>query len=99
MICPNCGGKIQVVETRHDLNSNETYRQKECLHCRHIIYSVEYEVFSESIKDIWKSLERRSQWHRKTSEKHKCFGRYLDISPACAECQWKKECLEKSKSN
>lgn len=99
MNCPNCGGKIRVLDVRQDFHDNETYRKKECRDCHYIFFTIEYDVNPDSMIKKWASLDR--SYHRrkeaKILEKHRCFGRYVEISPACAECKWRKECLEKSK--
>ena len=60
MVCPKCGGKVHVVDNVNT-NENETYRQKECLKCRHVFYTVEFEVDNDkSLKDTWKNNHRRN---------------------------------------
>lgn len=99
MVCPNCGGKLSVLDVRQDPKDNETYRKKECRSCHYVAFTIEYEVEHDSVIKMWNSLNRCGYIKKdsKPAERHKCFGRYLNISPACAECQWRKECLEKSK--
>lgn len=99
MNCPNCGGKLHVLDVRQDINTNETCRKKECYDCHYIVFTREYEVKPGDVNKFkykWNALDR-SNHNQKIRKQHKCFGRYLDISPACAECKWQKECLEKSK--
>lgn len=44
MICPKCGGKISVVQTIQNKETNETYRRKKCMFCRYLFYTIEYEI-------------------------------------------------------
>jgi transcriptional regulator NrdR family protein len=43
MTCPECGGKVRVLEN-FDTSDNEIYRRRRCTECSHIFYTVEYEV-------------------------------------------------------
>lgn len=53
MICPECGGKIKVMETAQTEN-NETYRRKKCLECGRLIFTAEYEVEpTEQFRTEW----------------------------------------------
>lgn len=100
MTCPKCGGKLLVVDTRHDTKENETYRQKECASCHTYIYSVEYEVFAKDVQQIWNSLDRRHLARQaKKDSPYSCFGRYCAMYPVCAECKWKEQCSDKANKN
>lgn len=46
MVCPNCGGKTKVKESRAD--SDVIYRRRRCIDCNYIFYTEE--VDSESAK-------------------------------------------------
>lgn len=44
MKCPKCGS-TKIKNTDHvDTPENEIFRQKECWNCKHLFYTVEFEV-------------------------------------------------------
>ena len=41
MICPKCGGKIKVLDVRHNTRTNEDYRKRRCTECGYTFFTVE----------------------------------------------------------
>ena len=66
MICEKCGSKeVKTVDTRHNDESYETYRQKVCKNCGRTFYTMEFEV-----EDDADFMESWCKNHRmKTKEK------------------------------
>lgn len=61
MICPKCYSKTKVLDTRHDIKENETYRQHLCTNtnCNYKFYTVEFEVIkNKSFKEKYSSITR-----------------------------------------
>lgn len=58
MICPKCGNKTKVIDTRFNVDENETYRRRLCTNheCSHRFYTTEFDVSdNDSFKDRWKN--------------------------------------------
>lgn len=59
MICPKCKGKLQVTDSVHNDNENETYRLKKCISCNHTFFTVEYEVIqNQRFEEDWAEHHR-----------------------------------------
>jgi transcriptional regulator NrdR family protein len=59
MTCPNCNGKVRVVDNTSVDARNEDYRKRKCTVCGHIFYTVEFEVeCDESLKQDWVNYNR-----------------------------------------
>ncbi len=58
MKCPKCDNRLKVIDTRHNLEDNETYRRLRCYDCGSEFYSGEFEIDFKSIENVWKTLER-----------------------------------------
>ena len=43
MTCPKCDGKLKIRSTLLS-DENEVYRQKKCLSCGYLFYTIEFEV-------------------------------------------------------
>jgi transcriptional regulator NrdR family protein len=43
MLCPKCKGSVQTLDTVN-VTWNEIYRRKQCLACKHIFFTAEFEV-------------------------------------------------------
>lgn len=41
MVCPKCGGKVDVMETRNDFATNTIYRERFCKRCWRTFYTIE----------------------------------------------------------
>ena len=68
MTCPECSGKVCVVDLVN-ADDNTTYRKRKCKSCGHIFYTVEFEVVSyESIKDEWNRCYRKTKERNKQNE-------------------------------
>jgi len=50
MICPKCGGEVQVVDSRH--NAETVVRRRRCKICKHIFYTQETITDSAVFSDI-----------------------------------------------
>ena len=60
MICPNCGEKTTVIDTRPEHRNNTTYRKHRCKNCKHTFYTAEIRVpETQQFKNIWKLLARK----------------------------------------
>lgn len=59
MTCPNCNGKVRVVDCTDVDPRNEIYRKRKCTVCGHIFYTVEFEVdYDDSLKQDWVKYNR-----------------------------------------
>ena len=60
MKCPECKGKLKVLDIVHDEENLETYRLKKCKECGHSLYTIEMEVLcvDEKFKRTWKRNHR-----------------------------------------
>lgn len=62
MKCPNCGKKLLVKDTVHNVADNEVYRKRVCECCDKIIFTTEFEVEADmDYMELWYSNHR----HRK----------------------------------
>lgn len=60
MYCPNCGGKLRVLDNVKNPDENEIYRKKSCTACGHVFHTVEYEVVeNQKFKDEWNKYYRQ----------------------------------------
>ena len=58
MNCPNCGGKVAVIDTT-STPDGEIYRKRKCRECNYVFYTVEIEVeFDEAVRDAWNRFYR-----------------------------------------
>lgn len=71
MRCPKCSGAVRAIDTRRT-EENEIYRKRKCVACRHVFYTLEFEVENNSaFQKEWSAMlktEKRS-WgknHKKT---------------------------------
>lgn len=91
MICPDCGGKIRVVDTLHSPN-NETYRRRKCTECDYAFYTIEYEVeetemFLEDLHSCARYIQKRSidaAWYAKQKTIRELRGRARSV--ICRKC-------------
>lgn len=59
MICPNCGNRTKVCDTRFDQNENEIFRKRMCKTCSHEFFTVEFEIEkTNKFVTLWKTLMR-----------------------------------------
>lgn len=66
MKCPKCGGKVNVMDTVHNTDLNEIYRERICEDCGHIFYTTEYEVVqNQAFEEDWAQYHRREYAHTK----------------------------------
>lgn len=57
MICPECNGKLEVVETVRD--SDYVYRRKRCKSCGQLIYTTEKAVVpNPEFRNVWNTYAR-----------------------------------------
>lgn len=62
MLCPICGGKVVVKESRHDFETNEMYRERVCKSCQYRFYTVESEAREdEELFSTWARLRREAR--------------------------------------
>ena len=63
MTCPKCEStRLGVKDIVHNDESNETYRQRKCLECGKIFYTVEFEaVYDDQFADDWNRHHRSSK--------------------------------------
>ena len=64
MICPECGGKTRVLDTRFNDEHNEIYRRRTCPICNHIFFTMEFEAdytlaFAKSYTATFKNRDKR----------------------------------------
>lgn len=58
MNCPGCGAKSRISRTLHS-HENEIYRQRLCLECSNIFYTIEYEMeYTDTFKKEFNNLLR-----------------------------------------
>lgn len=62
MICPECGGKLTVVDVRHNAEDNEDYRKRKCMRCGKAMYSIEFPVeydvdYDKAYKKAWQGRQ------------------------------------------
>lgn len=58
MLCPKCNGKVLVTDTRGTPN-NDIYRERKCVNCGYIFYTIEFEVEStDDFKKEWSKYHR-----------------------------------------
>lgn len=63
MICPECNGKLEVVETVRD--EDYVYRRRRCKSCGQIIYTIEKEVIpGTAYRTIWDTLHKNKYKER-----------------------------------
>ena len=77
MVCPECGGKVHVIDNVS--SDDENYRKRECKECGHIFYTLEFEVeYDTTFKKAWRKNHRVSpasqkwrnkKWTEKNSKK------------------------------
>lgn len=61
MLCPECSGKLQVLDTVKNPEENEIYRLKKCSKCGYSLFTVEYEVeVNKRFKIDWTRNYRKS---------------------------------------
>ena len=66
MTCPECGGKVAVIDISHNTDTNETYRKKKCLDCNHRFQTVEFEVeLDEKLTREWIKHHRHKKFIKK----------------------------------
>ena len=72
MICEKCGSKdVKTVETRHNDESYETYRQKVCRGCGRTFYTLEFEIEPDAdFMDSWCSNYRKKAKKPEESDKY-----------------------------
>ena len=59
MKCVKCGGKTQVLDTRHNTDTNEILRRRECKSCHKQFYTTEFVIESTpSFMDEWSTFHR-----------------------------------------
>lgn len=59
MMCPNCAGKVRVLDNVKNPTENEIYRRKTCTECGYTFFTVEYEVVvNKRFKDDWSANYR-----------------------------------------
>ena len=60
MYCPKCGNKAAVNDRRpNKINPAEVFRKHICNYCKHIFYTVEFEIEpTEKFIKEWKSSSR-----------------------------------------
>lgn len=61
-MCPVCGGKLKVVDTRHIKKDNSTVRRRRCMHCGFLFYTQEKEVDYASIRNEWLKVMRAARY-------------------------------------
>ena len=66
MICPKCGGKTYVVETR--TNDESVYRRRKCKDCKHLIFTAEREC------DPFQFHQCQSEYYALSKERRKKNG-------------------------
>jgi transcriptional regulator NrdR family protein len=59
MKCSNCGGKVRVTDTVKNSDTNEIYRQRVCLACCDVFYTVE-----STIKVTPEFINKFHRYHR-----------------------------------
>jgi transcriptional regulator NrdR family protein len=60
MKCPECDGKVTVIETRNNAPLNEIYRERKCRECGCVFYTLEFEIESDNaFEKEWHNLDRR----------------------------------------
>ena len=65
MNCPKCGGNVKVIDNAHT-PQNEIYRRRRCSACKHIFYTLEFEVeYNDQVKKEWNEFVRTSKHKRK----------------------------------
>ena len=65
MKCPNCGKKLLVKDTVHNVADNEVYRKRICKECGETIFTTEFEVDPDmDYMELWYSNHRHRK-HRK----------------------------------
>lgn len=60
MICPNCGNRLTVVETRPNQQKPEVYRQMNCRRCGEWYFSEE-SIKSVTDKEFYKKWEKSNR--------------------------------------
>lgn len=56
-LCPKCGEVMKVMDTVH--THEETYRRRVCPKCGGTIFTVEYDIEYDCIKDTWNKYSRK----------------------------------------
>ena len=70
MKCPICDGDLKTIDSVINEMEDEIYRAKKCLRCKHIIYTVEYEVYqNQRFAEDWAANHRKHIKPRKEKEK------------------------------
>ena len=75
MNCPECNGKTHVLDVRHNIESNETYRKIKCNSCGFEMFSVEFEAEADDqfLKD-WRKQSRGWGTYKKKGRRRKKEG-------------------------
>lgn len=59
MLCPKCGGKTTVCDTRFEGKENETFRRRICKSCDNEFFTIEFEIeTNDKFIGLWKKLVR-----------------------------------------
>lgn len=61
MTCPNCGGKVRVINSANNTDDNEVYRRRECTVCGSRFYTTEFLVeHTDEFKQLWNAYVRQN---------------------------------------
>lgn len=68
MICPACGGKLEVVDTVR--NTEDVYRRRKCTACNRLVYTLESEVEPDAaFRNNWAICVHNSRTQNKEEKK------------------------------
>lgn len=69
MVCPKCGGKVGVVDTKTS-SGNNVYRRRYCKDCFHAFFTVERQIpDTPEFRVIWQKLHPKTADHEKRQER------------------------------
>ena len=69
MVCPKCGGKVGVVDTKTSPGNN-VYRRRYCKDCFHSFFTVERQIDdTPKFRTIWQKLHPKTVNHEKRQER------------------------------
>ena len=66
MTCPECNGRVKVLDVVHVTTDNETYRKKKCCDCGFEFYTTEFVVEPDvTFRKLWTEYNRTNSKNRK----------------------------------
>lgn len=72
MLCPKCGNRLGVVETR-DWSDGNVYRRRKCKNCGHLIATIEIKIpYDNQFRREWNDAVIRARQIREEKKNGTC---------------------------